>query len=580
MNIPFQQYSSLLITYLRFQWARVVLLAFLLLSSITLQLVDPQILRYFIDTVTSSGVKADLLGIAVLFFGIALLSQALTVASTYVTTNVGWTATNALRTDLARHCLHLDMSFHNTHTPGELIERLDGDITVLSNFFSQLVIQVVGNIFLLIGTMFVLFQLDWRVGVTLGIFVIGTALMLHVMRSFSVPRWITARQISAESYSFLEEYLAGTEDIRSSGAKAYLLRRFIELMRKRLHTQRKAVSMVGIMINSTMLLVSLGTVVAFSVSAYLFFSHLISIGTVYLIYAYSVMLTQPIDQVTQQVGDLQKVGASISRIAYLNNIKTRIVDGKNHFLALGALEVAFQHVSFRYDEHEEVLHNISFHLQPGEVLGLLGRTGCGKTTLARLLLRFHDVHAGTIYLNGQDIRDMRIADLRQHVGMVTQDVQLFHATVRDNLTLFRKHIEDEKILQTLQDLGLWEWYITLPQGLDTELTSSNGLSAGQAQLLALTRIFLADPGLIILDEASSRLDPVTEQMMERAIDKLLSNRSAIIIAHRLTTITRANKILILDQGHVQEFGEQQVLLNDPTSRFHYLFHTELQEITT
>jgi len=580
LNVSFQQYSSLLITYLRPQWGRMIWLALLLISSIGLQLVDPQILRFFIDSVTSKGVKANLLGAAVLFFSIALLSQVLTVASTYVSTNVGWTATNALRTDLARRCLHLDMSFHNTHTPGEMIERLDGDITILSNFFSQLVIQVVGNVLLLIGIMFVLFQIDWRVGAALGAFVIVAALVLQFMRSFSVPHWIAARQTSAESYSFLEEHLAGTEDIRSNGAKAYLLRRFVELMRKRLHTQRKAALMVGVIVNSTMLLVSLGTVVAFSVSTYLFFTHLISIGTVYLIYSYSIMLTQPIDQITQQMGDLQKVGASISRIAELNNVKNAIPDGKNRFLPTSALEVAFQHVSFGYNDQETVLHNLSFHLQPGEVLGLLGRTGCGKTTIGRLLLRLYDIQEGTIWLNGQDIRSVQVADLHQRIGMVTQDVQLFHATVRNNLTLFKNHIDDESILQILQDLGLWEWYTALPKGLDTELTSGSGLSAGEAQLLALTRIFLADPGLVILDEASSHLDLATEQLMEQAINKLLKNRTTIIIAHRLTTITRANKILILEQGRIQEFGERQVLLSDPTSRFYQLLHNEIQEVTT
>ncbi len=162
--------------------------------------------------------------------------------------------------------------------------------------------------------------------------------------------------------------------------------------------------------------------------------------------------------------------------------------------------------------------------------------------------------------------------------MVTQDVQLFHATVRDNLTLFNKQIPDEKVLHVLQDLGLWEWYSSLPNGLTTELEAGGGgLSAGQAQLLALTRIFLADPGLVILDEASSRLDPATEQLLERAIDKLLHNRTAIIIAHRLTTVTRANKILVLEHGRVREFGERQALLSDPTSRFSHLLHTELEE---
>jgi ATP-binding cassette subfamily B protein len=561
----------------------VVWLAFLLLSTIGLQLVDPQILRYFIDSATSGAAGVNLLGAALLFFGIALLSQALTVLSTYVSTNVGWTATNALRADLARHCLYLDMPFHNAHTPGEMIDRLDGDITILSNFFSQLIIQVVGNVLLLIGVMILLFQVDWRVGLALGAFVVVAALVLRRMRSFAVPQWVAARQASAESYGFIEERLAGTEDIRSCGATAYMLRRFMELMRARLRTQRKAGLAASVMVNSTMLLVSLGTVVAFSVSAYLFFSHRISVGTVYLIYYYSNMLTNPINMITQQMDDLQKVGASISRLADLYSTKRTIPDGEEECTTTGTTEgaeVAFEHVTFGYNEDEPVLHDISFLLQPGEVLGLLGRTGSGKTSIARLLLRLYDIQDGAIRMNGQDIRSLRLADLRQRIGMVTQDVQLFHATVRDNLTLFNKQISDEKIFHVLQDLGLWEWYKALPNGLDSELEAGGGgLSAGQAQLLALTRIFLTDPGLIILDEASSRLDPATEQLLERAIDKLLRGRTAIIIAHRLTTITRAKKILVLEQGKIREFGERQALLNDPDSRFSHLLRTELQEVS-
>jgi len=556
----------------------VVWLVVLLLSSIGLQLVDPQILRYFIDSATSGKMGANLFGAALLFFGIALLSQLLTIASTYVSTNVGWTATNALRADLARHCLYLDMPFHNARTPGEMIDRLDGDITILSNFFSQLVIQVVGNVLLLIGVMILLFQVDWRVGLALGAFVIVAALVLRRMRSFAVPHWVAARQVSAESYGFIEERLAGTEDIRSCGAKAYVLRRFIELMRERLRTQRKAGLAASVMVNGTMLLVSLGTVVAFSVSAYLFFTHVITVGTVYLIYYYSTMLTRPVDLITQQMDDLQKVGASISRIAELSSTEHTILDGEDSFQAAGALEMAFEQVSFGYNDDELVLHDVSFHLQPGEIMGLLGRTGSGKTSIARLLLRLYDIQEGAIRLNGKDIRTMHLIDLRQRIGMVTQDVQLFHATVRDNLTLFNKQIPDEKVLHVLQDLGLWEWYSALPNGLATELeTGGGGLSAGQAQLLALTRIFLTDPGLVILDEASSRLDPATEQLLERAIDKLLHNRTAIIIAHRLTTVTRANKILVLEHGHIREFGERLALLSDPTSRFSHLLHTELQE---
>jgi ATP-binding cassette subfamily B protein len=228
---------------------------------------------------------------------------------------------------------------------------------------------------------------------------------------------------------------------------------------------------------------------------------------------------------------------------------------------------------------------VSFSLGAGRVLGVLGRTGSGKTTLTRLLFRLYDVDAGAITLQGTDVRDVTLADVRQRVGMVTQDVQLFAATVRDNLTLFRQYdlqrtpILDRDVLTAIALLGLDDWFARLPQGLDTPLAAGGqGLSAGEAQLLALTRVFLRKPHLVILDEASSRLDPATEQLLEQAIDRLLRDRTSIIIAHRLATVQRADDILILENGRVRELGPRAALAADPASRFYSLLQTGLAEV--
>jgi ABC-type multidrug transport system fused ATPase/permease subunit len=174
---------------------------------------------------------------------------------------------------------------------------------------------------------------------------------------------------------------------------------------------------------------------------------------------------------------------------------------------------------------------------------------------------------------------VRLHDLRRHIGMVTQDVQLFHATLRDNLTLFRANVPEARILSAIEELGLCEWYRSLPDGLDTLLApSGSGLSAGEAQLLSFARVLLRDPSLVILDEASSRLDPATEQRIERAVDKLLRGRTGIIIAHRFATVQRADEILILDEGRIAEYGERVVLATNPTSRFAQLLRTGLEEV--
>jgi ATP-binding cassette subfamily B protein len=260
-------------------------------------------------------------------------------------------------------------------------------------------------------------------------------------------------------------------------------------------------------------------------------------------------------------------------------------------LPVGSLSVQFDHVSFSYRGNgpvgaemseppvaDPVLHALGFQLQPGKVLGLLGRTGSGKTTITRLLFRLYDPTQGVVCLGGEDIRTVGLSDLRRRVGMITQEVQLFQASLRDNITLFSSKIADEDILAVLRELGLWSWYSAQPDGLETRLGAGGmGLSAGEAQLLAFVRVFLKDPGLVILDEASSRLDPATEQLLESAIDRLLRNRTGLIIAHRLATVQRADEILILSNGRILEYGSRVQLATNPNSHFYRLLQTGLEE---
>jgi ATP-binding cassette subfamily B protein len=228
---------------------------------------------------------------------------------------------------------------------------------------------------------------------------------------------------------------------------------------------------------------------------------------------------------------------------------------------------------------ERVLHDISCSIGAGRVVGVLGRSGSGKTTLARLLTRLYDPDEGAVRIGGVAAADADVHQLRRSVGMVTQDVQLFQASIRDNLTFFDDTIDDARLHEVMDALGLTSWLESLPDGLDTTLEAGGGgLSAGQAQLLAFTRIFLEDAGLVILDEASSRLDPATETLIERTVGRLLENRTGFIIAHRLATVTRADDILILEDGAVVEFGERAALVTDPNSRFSRLLTTGMEEV--
>jgi ATP-binding cassette, subfamily B, bacterial len=579
MKIPLRMYWSLLANYLRQQRLRVGLVAILLLSGIGLQLVNPQILRFFIDTAQSGGATQSLLLAALLFIGVAIGYQWLTVLTTYLSEHVGWTATNALRSDLALHCLRLDPSFHKERSSGELIERIDGDASVLANFFSQFVIQVLGNLLLLLGVLLVLALEDWRVAAVLSVLSVVVLLSLVSVQRVAVPHWQAARQASADQFGFIAERLAGTEDIRSSGAADYTLHKLYHWMRERLLKERKA-SVIGMSTDILpQLCLVLSTSLIFTLGYILHQRGAMTTGTVYMVLFYTGLLFQPLMFISNQLQQLQQATAAIIRVQELFQTRSAIQDGTSGPLPAGPLSIEFDAVTFGYDPEITVLDQVSFQIRPGQVLGVLGRTGSGKTTLTRLLLRLYDVQAGQIRIGGIDIRDTRRAELRRRIGMVTQDVQIFHASVRDNLSFFDPSISDERILAALSDMGLGDWYRSLPRGLDTMLASGEfGLSAGEAQLLAFTRVFLKDPGLVILDEASSRLDPVTQSRIEQAVDKLLADRSGIVIAHRLATVERADQILILEHGQIREYGQRMALLNDQSSRFSELLRVGLDEV--
>jgi ATP-binding cassette subfamily B protein len=282
---------------------------------------------------------------------------------------------------------------------------------------------------------------------------------------------------------------------------------------------------------------------------------------------------------THEIESFQTIGACVERLAEFRAMQPTLKEGQIAEISANPLDLTFDRVSFSYNGSDAVLTDLSFQLKPGAVLGLLGRTGSGKTTLARLVFRLYDPICGAICLQNTDLRDLQTATLRHKVAIVTQDVQLFRASVRDNLTFFDRSIPDERILSTLRELDLEDWLNSLPGGLDAELdTGGRSLSAGEGQLLAFARVFLRNPGLVILDEASSRLDPATEQRLERAIDKLLHNRTALIIAHRLSTVHRADDIMILEDGQVCEYGNRQQLASDPASRFYRLLQTGMEEV--
>lgn len=580
MSLPVNRYLALLVTYLKPQWGRTLVMGVLLLVNVGLQLLGPQIVRFFIDTILARGLSTTLALYALLLVVVTLADEGVSVATTYLSESVAWTATNQLRTDLLTHCLSLDMGFHKAHTTGEMIERIDGDVDALSNFFSQFIVYLLTNVVLLIGVLIAVYFADWRAGLVLTAFSLTTLLILLRLRRYANPLWVSYRQLVATFYGFLGEHLATTEDMRANGATGYIMQRFYQLLRPLLRSNRRARMATSLSSATTLTIFVLGSALMMGLGAYLWSIGAITLGTVYLFWSYTDLLSQPIQQIRNQLQDLQQAEACIQRIEQLFSTQSAIQESEQAIEApSGPLSVAFCDVAFGYKAAEPVLHEVSCDIAPGRVLGILGRTGSGKTTLARLLFRLYDAQEGEVCLGGSPVKALALRGLRQRIGMVTQDVQLFNAPVRDNLTFFNRAIGDARLLQVIDTVGLSMWYQALPAGLDSIVgADGQGLSAGEAQLLAFARVFLKDPGLVIFDEASSRLDPATERLIERAVSSILINRTGIVIAHRLATIQRADDILILEDGRICEYGTREALAADPQSRFSHLLQGGLEEV--
>jgi ABC-type multidrug transport system fused ATPase/permease subunit len=575
--------GRLLRTYVARQWVSLVGLLALLITASAVSLAQPALMAAFLNRAVAGRFGTPLVRLAVAYLVLGGVGQAVSVVDVYLAEHIGLVATNRLRRDLTLHLLQLDLGFHGEHRPGELIQRVDGDVSSLSNFFSRFTVALVGSTFLLAGALAMLVKVDWRVGLWLGFVCTGVGLFVGRYRVVGRRHWAALMETQAQQAGFLEEHLSGTEDLRSCGATGHAMWRFTAISRDLLRRGRRAWFFGNLVGNAASAAFRLGSVGAVAASVWLLHRGELRVGDVYLVFAYTELLANPIQVLNRQVGDLQPAAAAVGRVSALLATTSRLAPADTSVasrLPSGALTVELDDVEFRYDADAErpVLEHVSVRLDPGRVLGLLGRTGSGKSTLAKLVVRFGDADGGVVRIGGIDVRRLPLEELRSRVALVTQDVELFHASARDNLTLFDPSIDDAAIVAALEALGLRGWLDDLPGGLDAVLSAgAAGLSAGEAQLLAFARVFLRNPSVVILDEATARLDPATGRRVEGAIAELLAGRTAIVIAHRLETLRHVDDVLILDDGRVVEHGSRAVLASTSTSRLAELLRVGLDD---
>ncbi|NUP77604.1 MAG: ABC transporter ATP-binding protein, partial [Nonomuraea sp.] len=556
-------------------------------AATALPLAAPQITRRFVDDAIGGAGLRHLIMIALGYLALAAAGQAARMVTAWLAGRLAWDGTNRLRERLAGHVLGLDLAFHARHPPGELIERVDGDVAAVADFVVAFVLDVVAGLLLLGGVLVVVFTVDWRLGAALLAYCVLAGLGMTGAQRLAVPSATRSRQASAALYGHLEERLAGAEDLRANGAGRHAVGRFHQVAGAWFRAEWHGSRVAGGLLAATGVAFAAGTALMLALAAWLLAAGAVTVGTAVLLFQYTLMIRMPFERLIDQLRQLQGALAGFARVSDL--LAERPVlpepEAPRPLPASGALGLRLDDVSFAYpDDGEPVLSSLSITLAPGERLGLVGRTGSGKTTLAKLVLRLYDPATGTVEIGGVDLREADPASLRRRVAVVTQDVRLFAGDVRDNLTLFRPGHDDDRLRAVLAGVGLGPWLDSLPAGLDTELGAGlgtglgtgagagvgagvGGVSAGEAQLLAFARAFLADPGLVVLDEASSRLDPATERHVEESVRRLLDGRTGVLIAHRLSSLAHVDTVAVLDHGKLVEYGRREALAADPHSRF-------------
>jgi ABC-type multidrug transport system fused ATPase/permease subunit len=548
-------------------------------------LAAPLVVREVVDRATAGAGAAELRRLALVFLAIVVVGQVVEVLVARSATSAAWRTTNDLRLRITRHVLQLDHEFHRRHTPGELIQRVDGDVTSVSDLLGRVLPKALGAVMVVGGMIVVLGVLDWRLGLGMLVYVGLAAVLVQLTRHRAVAESSDEMGALARLYGGIEERLTAAEDLRANGAGGHAMWRFVEESSDAFGSAvRRESAFLGLWwaVQGTVIG---GTVLAVVASALLLSQGVIGLGTAFLLFQYVLLIERPLEEVVHELETVQKASGAMSRVGALLAVEPSIRDTGTVSPRAGALLIEFDAVRFDYadgtdDDAPPVLDDVTLTIAAGRSVGVVGRTGSGKTTFSRLVLRLVEPTSGTIRFGGVPIDDIPMAELRRRVALVPQEVELFGGTIRENVTLFGAggiDIADDAVRRALGAVGLDQ----LAAGdLDRQLGAGGaGLSAGEAQLLAMARVWLRDPDLLVLDEATARIDPETEVKVESAVRSLISGRTTIVIAHRLSTLREVDEIVMFDAGRVVEHGVRDELAAAPASRYHRLLTLALERDT-
>lgn len=577
-----------LLAYLRPYKGSVAVALVAIMASAALQLVPPWLTRQVIDVHIPAGSVDGLAWVGVLYLATLTAEFALEFIETWVLQMTGQHIMFDLRMEIYRHLQKLDLRFYDRHPVGRLMTRVTSDVDALNELFTSGVVSVFGDVFTLAGIMVVMLVLDWRLALVAFsvlplIGLITRWFRLHVRESYREVRlWI------ARINAFLQEHITGMSTVQLFRQEATVYARFDAIDRGHRDANVRSIFYYAVFYPAVELVGALATSLLIWFGGGQVIQDTVSLGTLVAFIQYSQRFFRPISDLSEKFNLLQAAMASSERIFALLDTPVEILSGSRgsrpssgsrssgsrsagsevasrepgpRELKPREPRIAFEGVWFAYQGEDFVLRDVSFEVGPGERIGLVGATGAGKTTILNLLLRFYDVTRGRITIDGVDIREMPLDELRSLYGLVLQDVHLFSGTVRANIRLGNTEITDDGIERAVRAVHADRFVAALPGGLDAPVAERGStLSVGQKQLLSFARALAFDPPVLVLDEATSSVDTETEWLIRDALNTLMKGRTTIAIAHRLSTIQDMDRILVFHKGQLRERGTHQELL--------------------
>ena len=534
----------------------------LMAVSALLSVASPWIIGKAIDDGLRAGSLETLRLWSVLFLLAALAEWLTNRGRIALMAYVGTKIVADLRRALFQHLHSLSLNFYNNYSVGRLMSRLISDVDVLQEFVSWSLTGLARASFTLIGIVIAMLALNWQLALVTFAVLPLMLLLTNYWRKHVRNAYRATRQRLSLINGYLNESITGIRVTKSFTREARNFAHFDDLNRSYFDANVDAARLTAIFFPGVDFMGALATALVVGVGGYLVLGNALTAGTLVAFVLYVERFFDPIRELAQRYNTFQSTMASSERIFSLLDIVPDLQD-RPGATSLPPIEgyVDFEAVSFAYGDGEPVLRQIDLHVQPGERVALVGETGAGKSTIIRLLARFFEVEQGALKIDGHDLRDVTRASLRAQLGIVLQDTFLLSGTIADNIRYGRLGAADEAVVAAAQAVGAHEFIVRLPAGYQTEV-GENGvnLSVGQRQIISFARALLADPRILILDEATSSVDTATEKLIEQGLDRLMEGRTSFVIAHRLSTIVNAHKIVVLDKGRVVEMGTHEQLL--------------------